>query len=237
MKILAIESSTRVATCAVMDDDSLLGEHIINDNMTHSVKLMPSVASLMDNLELQPKDIDIYAAAVGPGSFTGLRIGIASIKAMAHAHKKKTIAIPTMDALAFNIPFADGIIVPMLDARRDRVYCGIYKWVDSKFIVEMEQDVLNIKDLIDLLKKRDEKIIINGDVKEKYEDMLKEELGERVIFSTKAGQMPRASSVAELALIKFSNNESIDYKDLLPEYLRKSQAERQYDEKINKKNE
>ncbi|MGO3167978.1 tRNA (adenosine(37)-N6)-threonylcarbamoyltransferase complex dimerization subunit type 1 TsaB [Senegalia sp. (in: firmicutes)] len=237
MKILAIESSTRVATCAVMDDDSLLGEHIINDNMTHSVKLMPSVASLMDNLGLQPKDIDIYAAAVGPGSFTGLRIGIASIKAMAHAHKKKTIAIPTMDALAFNIPFADGIIVPMLDARRDRVYCGIYKWVDSKFIVEMEQDVLNIKDLIDLLKKRDEKIIINGDVKEKYEDMLKEELGERVIFSTKAGQMPRASSVAELALIKFSNNESIDYKDLLPEYLRKSQAERQYDEKINKKNE
>ncbi|MGO1370070.1 tRNA (adenosine(37)-N6)-threonylcarbamoyltransferase complex dimerization subunit type 1 TsaB [Senegalia sp. (in: firmicutes)] len=237
MKILAIESSTRVATCAVMDDDSLLGEHIINDNMTHSVKLMPSVASLMDNLGLQPKDIDIYAAAVGPGSFTGLRIGIASIKAMAHAHKKKTIAIPTMDALAFNIPFADGIIVPMLDARRDRVYCGIYKWVDSKFIVEMEQDVLNIKDLIDLLKKRDEKIIINGDVKEKYEDMLKEELGERVIFSTKAGQMPRASSVAELALIKFNNNESIDYKDLLPEYLRKSQAERQYDEKINKKNE
>ncbi|MGO1712628.1 MAG: tRNA (adenosine(37)-N6)-threonylcarbamoyltransferase complex dimerization subunit type 1 TsaB [Senegalia sp. (in: firmicutes)] len=237
MKILAIESSTRVATCAVMDDDSLLGEHIINDNMTHSVKLMPSVASLMENLGLQPKDIDIYAAAVGPGSFTGLRIGIASIKAMAHAHKKKTIAIPTMDALAFNIPFADGIIVPMLDARRDRVYCGIYKWVDSKFIVEMEQDVLNIKDLIDLLKKRDEKIIINGDVKEKYEDMLKEELGERVIFSTKAGQMPRASSVAELALIKFSNNESIDYKDLLPEYLRKSQAERQYDEKINKKNE
>lgn len=237
MKILAIESSTRVATCAVMDDDSLLGEHIINDNMTHSVKLMPSVASLMDNLGLQPKDIDIYAAAVGPGSFTGLRIGIASIKAMAHAHKKKTIAIQTMDALAFNIPFADGIIVPMLDARRDRVYCGIYKWVDSKFIVEMEQDVLNIKDLIDLLKKRDEKIIINGDVKEKYEDMLKEELGERVIFSTKAGQMPRASSVAELALIKFNNNESIDYKDLLPEYLRKSQAERQYDEKINKKNE
>ncbi|MGO1372502.1 MAG: tRNA (adenosine(37)-N6)-threonylcarbamoyltransferase complex dimerization subunit type 1 TsaB [Senegalia sp. (in: firmicutes)] len=237
MKILVIESSTRVATCAVMDDDSLLGEHIINDNMTHSVKLMPSVASLMENLGLQPKDIDVYAVAVGPGSFTGLRIGIASIKAMAHAHKKKTIAIPTMDALAFNIPFADGIIVPMLDARRDRVYCGIYKWVDSKFIVEMEQDVLNIKDLIDLLKKRDEKIIINGDVKEKYEDMLKEELGERVIFSTKAGQMPRASSVAELALIKFNNNESIDYKDLLPEYLRKSQAERQYDEKINKKNE
>jgi len=237
MKILAIESSTRVATCAVMDESSLLGEYIINDNMTHSVKLMPSVASLMDNLGLKPKDIDIYAAAVGPGSFTGLRIGIASIKAMAHAHKKKTIAIPTMDALAFNIPFADGIIVPMLDARRDRVYCGIYKWVDSKFIVEMEQDVLNIKDLIDLLKKRDEKIIINGDVKEKYEDMLKEELGERVIFSTKAGQMPRASSVAELALIKFNNNESIDYKDLLPEYLRKSQAERQYDEKISKKNE
>lgn len=237
MKILAIESSTRVATCAVMEDENLLGEYIINDNLTHSVKLMPNVKTLMDNLGLKVEDIDVFAAAVGPGSFTGLRIGIASVKAMAHANNKKTVAIPTMDALAFNIPFADGIIVPMIDARRDRVYTGIYKWIDGEFRVQMEQDVLNIYDMIDLLKKRDEKIIINGDVKDKYGDILEEKLGERIIFSTNSTKMPRASSVAELAFMKMKKDGTIDYKELVPEYLRKSQAERQYDEKTNKKDE
>jgi tRNA threonylcarbamoyladenosine biosynthesis protein TsaB len=237
MKILAIESSSRVATCAVMDDETLLGEYIINDNMTHSVKLMPSIKTLMDNLGLKPEDIDIYAAGVGPGSFTGLRIGLASIKAMAHAHDKKTVGIPTIDALAFNIPFGDGVIVPMMDARRDRVYTGIYKWIDGKFNICMEQDILELENIIEILEKRDENIIINGDVESKYGSILKSKLGDRIIFSTNATRMPRASSVAELAFRKVKNGEDIDYKLLVPEYLRKSQAERQYDEKMNKKDE
>ncbi|MBS4538097.1 tRNA (adenosine(37)-N6)-threonylcarbamoyltransferase complex dimerization subunit type 1 TsaB [Clostridium sp. D2Q-11] len=235
MKILAIESSSRVATCAVMDDENLLGEYIINDKMTHSKKLMPAIRELMNSLDLKPEDIDVYAGAVGPGSFTGLRIGLASIKAMAHAHEKEVIGIPTIDALAFNIPYAEGIVVPMMDARRDRVYTGIYKWEDGAFYTIMEQDVLPVEEMIDILLKRNERIIINGDGAKKYREILVERLKERVMFSPNSTNMPRASSVAELALRKIKDGKGIDYRKLVPDYLRKSQAEREYDMRMNGK--
>lgn len=237
MKILAIESSSRVATCAVMDDENLLGEYIINDKMTHSKKLMPAIRGLMNSLDLKPGDIDVYAGAVGPGSFTGLRIGLASIKGMAHAHEKKVIGINTMDALAFNMPYAEGIVVPMMDARRDRVYTGIYKWENGVFYTIMKQDVLPVEEIIDILLERNERIVINGDGGVKYRDIFVEKLGDKVMFSPNSTNMPRASSVAELAMMKVKNGKTMDYRKLVPDYLRKSQAERQYDKRMQETDE
>ncbi|MBS4534640.1 tRNA (adenosine(37)-N6)-threonylcarbamoyltransferase complex dimerization subunit type 1 TsaB [Clostridium sp. D2Q-14] len=237
MKVLAIESSSRVATCAVMDENSLLGEYIINDKMTHSKKLMPAIGELMTSLDLKPEDIDVYSGSTGPGSFTGLRIGLASIKAMAHAHEKEVIGIPTMDALAFNMPYVEGIVVPMMDARRDRVYTGIYKWEYGVFNTIMEQDVLSVDEIIDILLKRNERIVVNGDGGVKYRDVLTEKLEDRVVFSPNSTNMPRASSVAELAIMKIKNGEGIDYRKLIPDYLRKSQAERQYEKRMQERNE
>lgn len=232
MKILAVDSSSKVATCAVMDDDKLLGEYIINHKMTHSKKLMPLIRDMLDSLELTPEDIDLYAASEGPGSFTGLRIGIASIKAMAHAHNKKVVAIPTMEALAFNIPYGKGIIVPMMDARRNRVYTGIYKWENGEFYTIKEQDVMPVEELIDILKERSEKIIVNGNGSVAYREELIEGLKDRILFSPRSTNIARASSIAELAMNKAKSDETIDYHNLKPNYLRKSQAERQYDKRM-----
>lgn len=231
MKILAIDTSSIVATCAIMDDNKLIGEYILNHKRTHSQKLMPLIRDILSGCELGPEDIDVYAAAIGPGSFTGLRIGLATIKALAHAVDKPVVGIPTMDALAFNIPYGEGIIVPIMDARRDRVYTGIYKWEDGDFYVLHKQTVLEVDELIKILKDRNERIIFNGDGTLSFRDRLIEALGERVLFAPKHSNMARASSVAELAMKKAEEGKVESYFKLAPEYMRKSQAERQYDKK------
>lgn len=231
MKIFAIDTSSIVATCAVMDDEKLIGEYTINHKRTHSQKLMPMIKELMESCELKIDDIDVFAASVGPGSFTGLRIGIATIKALAHTVNKPVVGVPTIDALAYNIPYFDGLIVPIMDARRKRVYTGIYHWERDKFVIDKNQDVLEIDKLIDILKKRKEYIILSGDAVHIYRDKIIEVLGQKAIFAPRHLNMPRSSSVAELAMEKYRQGEYQSFYDLVPEYLRKSQAEREYDKK------
>ena len=106
MKVLAVDTSSVVATCAVLDEEKVLGEYSLNQEMTHSEKIIPMIKELMDSINLKPKDIDVFAGAVGPGSFTGLRIGIATIKGLAHVFDKPVVGVSTLEALAYNIPFS-----------------------------------------------------------------------------------------------------------------------------------
>ncbi|MGF7059820.1 tRNA (adenosine(37)-N6)-threonylcarbamoyltransferase complex dimerization subunit type 1 TsaB [Brassicibacter mesophilus] len=228
MKVLAIDTSSIVATCAILDDDKLLAEYILNQKMTHSQTIMPMIKEMLDSCNLKPEDIDVYAAAQGPGSFTGLRIGIATIKGLAHATNKSVIGVPTLDALAFNLPFSEGIVVPIMDARRDRVFTGIYKWSSGGLCMLMEQSVLEVDELIQILKERSENIVFNGDGTLVYKDRLIKELGDRAIFAPKSTNMARAASVAELAMAKATEGNTDDLFDLAPNYLRESQAQREY---------
>jgi len=231
VKILAIDTSSIVATCAIMDDDKLVGEYILNQKRTHSQKIMPMIKELLDSCNLELDDIDLFAAAKGPGSFTGLRIGIATIKGLAHVNNKKVVGIPTIDALAFNVPYCEGIVVPMMDARRDRVYTGIYRWENNGLSIIKEQDVIEVDKLIDILNKQNEKIVVNGDGATAYKEKLLEGLNNKVIFAPKSCNMARASSLCELAFFKAEKGELESYLTLVPEYLRKSQAERQYEQR------
>ncbi len=231
MRILAVDSSSIVATCAVIDDSKLIGEYILNHKKTHSQKLMPIISEVLKNCELDPKDIDVFAASIGPGSFTGLRIGVATVKALAHAGDKKVIGVETLDALAYNLPLVEGIIVPMIDARREKVYTGMYKWNNNELDVIKNQDLLKLDELIHILKNREERIIFNGDGTEAYRDILVKELGEKATFAPRHANMARASSVAELAMIKAKNGTYNNYYDLAPIYIKKSQAELQYEKK------
>lgn len=231
MKVLAIDTSSMVASCAIMDDQKLISEYILNHKRTHSQKIMPMIKEVLSSCELTPDDIDLYGVAKGPGSFTGLRIGISTIKALAHVNNKPVVGVSTLDALAFNIPFGDGIIVPIMDAKRDRVFTGMYKWENGNFFVLEEQKVIEVDKLIEELKKRDEIIIFNGDGTLVYKERLLSSLGNRAIISSKAANMARASSVAELALAKAQEGKTENYIDLLPDYMRKSQAEREYEKK------
>ena len=230
MKILALDTSTMMATCAVLDENKVLGEYSLNQEETQSEKLVPMVKEVLDSLNLKVSDIDLYGVAIGPGSFTGLRIGVATIKAFAHLFNKPVIGISTLEALAFNLPY-NKTIVPMIDARRDRVYTGIYTWEDGKIKTIMEPDVLNIHNLLDILDKSHGEAIVNGDGSLLHREKIQERLKEKVFFSTIGGNFCRATSIGELALYKYNEGIVDDYYTLVPEYLRESQAQRELREK------
>ena len=230
MKILALDTSTMLATCAVLDENRVLGEYSLNQEETHSEKLVPMVKEVLDSLGLKVSDIDLYGVATGPGSFTGLRIGVATIKAFAHLFDKPVVGISTLEALAFNLPYNE-VVVPMIDARRDRVYTGIYTWEDGKIKTIMEPDVLDIYDLLEKLDESYEKVLVNGDGSLLHREKIKERLKEKVDFSTIGQNFCRATSIGELALIKYKEGQINDYYTLVPEYLRESQAQRELREK------
>lgn len=232
MKVLAIDTSSIVATCAVMDDDKLIGEYILNHKKTHSQKIMPIIKEILSSCELTTDDIDVFGVAKGPGSFTGLRIGAATIKGLAHATDKPVVGISTLEALAFNIPFSDGIIVPMMDARRERVYTGIYKWQDGDLCVIQEPVAIEVEELMDILLDRNEKVIVNGDGAMAYKDIISEKLGSKVLFAPKSANLARAASVAELTMARAKEGKIESYMEMVPDYLRKSQAQREYDERM-----
>lgn len=230
MKILALDTSTMLATCAVLDENRVLGEYSLNQEETHSEKLVPMVKEVLDSLGLKVSDIDLYGVATGPGSFTGLRIGVATIKAFAHLFDKPVVGISTLEALAFNLPYNE-VVVPMIDARRDRVYTGIYTWEDGKIKTIMEPDVLDIYDLLEKLDESYEKVLVNGDGSLLHREKIKERLKEKVNLSTIGQNICRATSIGELALINYNEGQINDYYTLVPEYLRESQAQRELREK------
>ncbi len=232
MIVLAIDTSSIVATCAIMDDEKLIGEYILNHKRTHSQKIMPIVKEILSSCELKSEDIDIYAVAKGPGSFTGLRIGVATIKSLAHVNNKPVVGISTLEALAFNVPYSEGIVVPMMDARRDRVYTGIYKWENGALYVIEEPMAIEIDKLVDMLLERNEKIVFNGDGVLVYKDNILQQLENRALFAPLSANMARASSVAELALARAKAGKVDSYMDLLPDYMRESQAQREYNKKM-----
>lgn len=230
MKVLAIDTSSVVATCAVLDEEKLLGEYTLNQDMTHSERLIPMVKTLMDSLKLKPENIDLFAGSVGPGSFTGLRIGLATIKGLAHVVDKSVIGISTLEALAFNVPF-DGIVIPIMDARRDRVYTGIYRWENGKLINIMKPTILNIDELLDIVDSKYEKVLFNGDGTLVFKDRIDEKLKDKALYAPISLNMAKASSIGELALLKWEEGSQENYFNLSPDYLRESQAQRQLNEK------
>lgn len=234
MKVLAIDTSSIVATAAIMDDNKLIGEYVLNHQMTHSQKMMPIVKEILDSAQLKAQDMDIFAAANGPGSFTGLRIGVATVKGLAQAVDKPVVGVSTLDGLAFNLPFCKYLISPIMDARRDQVYNALYRWKENTFYQAEQHRALSVKELIAELRERAEKVIFTGDGVPVFYEKLKHELGDLCAFAPISCRMQRASSIAELALQKAYAGETEDYMTFTPFYLRQSQAEREYERKQSK---
>jgi tRNA threonylcarbamoyladenosine biosynthesis protein TsaB len=232
MKVLAVDTSSSIAAVAVMDDASLLGEYLLNHGRTHSQKLVPMIKEIMDGLELLPSDIGLFAASSGPGSFTGLRIGITTIKAMAFAVKKPVVSIPTLDALAYCIPLAsDALVCPIMDARNRQVYTALYSSENGRQNNIAGYMGVHVDELVKLIKSKNRKVIFTGDAVPAHREVLKTALGEACDFAPPFMLAQRASSVAQLALMKASLGELENCFDMAPFYLRKSQAEREYDKK------
>lgn len=229
MKILALDTSTLMSTCAIIEDGKLLGEYSLNRDMSHSERLVPMIKDMLAELDIKLKDIDLYAVATGPGSFTGLRIGAATIKGFAHVFDKPVVGISTIEALAFNMPY-NNIIVPMIDARRNRVFTGVYTWENCEIKNIEEPMAIDIDELLDSLVDYDE-ICFNGDGATLYREKIVDKLGSKAKFANIGQDYCRAVSVGELGYKKYLKGVDQDYYTLVPEYLRLSQAERQKQER------
>lgn len=227
MRILAIDTSSGAGSVAVVEDGQLKAEHYLHHKLTHSQTIMPMVDAVLKSCELKPSDIDFFAASVGPGSFTGLRIGVATVKGLAHAAGKKVIAVNTLEAIAYGLPQCEQLIVPIMDARRNQVYTASYIWDGGFRIVEppaamsVEECVEGCGNLLD--------VMFAGDGVPVYRSYISEKLGERAFFAPPFALMQRAAVVAALAAQKTDTAQ--EPHSLVPFYLRKSQAERELEEK------
>ena len=231
MKILALDSSGLVASAAVLEDDILLGEYTINHKKTHSQTLLPMVDALVQMLELDLNTVDAIAVAAGPGSFTGLRIGAATAKGLGLALDKPLIAVPTVDALAYNVGVTDCLICPMMDARRGQVYTGIYCYTEGKLDVLRPQEAVSVAELAETLNELGQEVILLGDGVPVYLERLKELLEVSYVVAPAHMSRQRAGAVGALAQLYYRKGKCQPAAEMAPEYLRKSQAEREREER------
>lgn len=225
MRVLAVETSSAVISVAVVDEHRLLAEYILNQERNHSMKLMPIVEEVLEESLLALNDIDVFAVAHGPGSFTGLRIGVATVKGLAQALKKPVVGVPTLDGLAFNLAYAQGLICPIMDARRTQVYTSVYRWGENGLKRLEEYLAVSVEKLVELLSKWDEPVHFCGDGIFAYRSLIEARMGGKAIFALPTHALQRASSIAWLALERALAGDTQTYWELQPFYLRKSQAE------------
>lgn len=227
MKILAVDTSSGVASAAVVDGDKLVCECVLNNKLTHSQTLMPMIDEVFSKSELTPKDIDIFAVANGPGSFTGLRIGVSAVKGLAHAANKPVCGVNTLEALAYNLPFCPHIIAPIMDARREQVYNAFYRWENGELKTVTGPRAISLDECLSELLKMGEKVVFLGDGVRVFRDKISSTLKDLALFAPQLACTQRAACVAEAA----KNKNTINYSELAPVYLRKSQAEREAEER------
>lgn len=226
MRILAIDSSGLVAAVAIVEEDQTLSEYTVNYKKTHSQTLLPMLDEVVKMLDFDLNTIDAIAVSGGPGSFTGLRIGSATAKGLGLALGKPLIHVPTVDALAYNLYGAKGLICPIMDARRNQVYTGIYRY-EEKFEIVNEQMAVDVQELITLLNGRGEKVIFLGDGVPVYKEQLLEGLKVPVCFAPAHMNRQRAASVGTLGMEYLVAGRTESATDHKPDYLRVSQAERE----------
>jgi tRNA threonylcarbamoyl adenosine modification protein YeaZ len=231
MNILSVDSSTAVATVALLNENGVLGEYNLNYQKQHSVLLLPMTETLLKNNNLKIKDIDGFVISEGPGSFTGLRIGLATIKGMSLGINKPFVSISNLDGLAYNVFNFNGIICPVMDALRGNVYTALYKNIDGKLARLSDYLIISLNELSEILNEYNEQVLFIGDGTIKYKVELKD-LKKEVVFPPLHLNYTRASSLGELGLARLLNGEKDDINNSIPLYLRKSQAEREYERKL-----
>jgi len=234
MRVLAIDSSGLVATVAIVEEagseEKTIAEYTTNFKKTHSQTLLPMLDEIVKMTEIDLGTIDAIAISGGPGSFTGLRIGSATAKGLGLALGKPLIHVPTVDGLAYNICYTDQIVCPIMDARRNQVYTGIYKFEDEKMVVLEEQMAVSIEELAEkLCKYEDNGVIFLGDGVPVHRERLETELmsGRKISFAPAHMNCQRAATIGTLGILYLKEGKTETAAEHKPDYLRVSQAERE----------
>ena len=239
MRVLAIDSSGLTATVAVVEDTQTVAEYTINYKKTHSQTLLPMIDEVVKMTELDLGTIDAIAVAGGPGSFTGLRIGSATAKGLGLALNKPLIHVPTVDGLAYNVYGCEDIICPIMDARRNQVYTGIYTFskkagtkegcnlTEPVFQVIKMQMAVSIDELVERLNRYRRPVVFLGDGVPVYENVLAEKLTVPYSFAPAYMNRQRAAVVGTLGIKYYKAGKFETAEEHRPDYLRVSQAERE----------
>jgi len=223
MKMLAVETSTMLGGVAIMDDaEGLVAETRLNIRTTHSEELMTGIDFVLRHAGMTIADIDAFGVSAGPGSFTGLRIGLSTVKGFSYATGRPVVAVPTLEAFAWNFPYSEHPVCPMLDARKKEVYAAVFRWRDEGFEKTMEERSIAPGELAKVLQGP---VLFAGEGARIYKDVLRDALAERALFAPSQWGVPSPANVAFLGLKKAMNGEFTDPVRLVPLYIRKSEAE------------
>ncbi|KOF57050.1 MULTISPECIES: tRNA (adenosine(37)-N6)-threonylcarbamoyltransferase complex dimerization subunit type 1 TsaB [Clostridium] len=233
MKLLAIDSATEAASCAVMDDNKLLGEITFNYKKQHSVIIMNIIDYLLKNLKISIDDLDGFVVSKGPGSFTGLRIGMAVVKGLSEGSKKPFVSISSLDTMAYSLAYTSGIICPIIDALRNNVYTAIYKFENTNFNKISDYMAISVDDLIKVLKDYNLPVTFIGDAVPKFKETFEAELN-KVNFAPGHLNLVKASGLCELGMNLMREGKFDNPLSSAPIYLRKSQAEREYESRTGR---
>ena len=231
MKILALDSSGLVASVALQEDDNLIAEYTIQYKKTHSQTLLPMLNEIRNMVELDMSTVDAIAVAAGPGSFTGLRIGSATAKGLAFAMEKPIVPVPTLDGLAYQMYGTDAVVCPIMDARRNQVYTGIYEFTGGESGYDMsvikEQCAAAFDEIAEEVNRIGRKVVFVGDGIPVFRERMTEVMQVPYTLAPAHRNRQSAACIAALGRVYYAQGKYVSGAEHVPEYLRLSQAERE----------
>ncbi len=222
MKILGIDTSTPIGSIALIDDENIVAEHTLNIVQAHSSRLMPAIDTVLKWGEITPDTLDGCAIGIGPGSFTGIRIGVATAKSLCYAVDKPIVGISTLEAIAYNLRWTDGIVCPILDARRSEIYGSVF-YGGPEWHRLTDDLCLPIDAFLNELNKHTSQnptTIFVGDGLATYGHTVLDHLGDTVNFADTIFNVPRGASIARLGAQRIKQGDTDSYWNLVPNYVR-----------------
>jgi len=222
MKILALDTASSTGSVALFDGSKLVAELLLNIKATHSERLIDQIQQVLQAGNLNLAELDLIAVVRGPGSFTGLRIGMATAKGLAQAAQLPVIGISALQLVAMNLPLCPVPICAFVDARKKEVYTALFDWVDGIPVAVGPELVMSPESALERLIGS---VALVGDAVEIYRPLINQVMGERAIFPADCHHQPRASAAAVLAASQYQPTKNYTAALLTPAYIRPSDAE------------
>jgi tRNA threonylcarbamoyladenosine biosynthesis protein TsaB len=221
MKVLGIDTSNLILSVAVVEEEKVLGEYTTNLQKNHSTRLMPAISMLLDELTLDPQELGAIAVAHGPGSYTGVRIGISTAKTLAWAAGIPIVGISSLQVLAGNVPFFPGRICPLFDARRGQVYTALFH--ESERVADDALRMLD--DWLNQLDTESLQVLFLGDDLALHKGTIQQRLGKQAVFGQAEWNIPRASYIARTGVRHILEGRQVKASEIVPQYLQLAEAE------------
>ena len=232
MRVLGIDTSTQCGSVGLIEDQQILCEYVLNRKMSHSERVLKTIDRGLEDSGVSIGKIDGFAISIGPGSFTGLRIGVSAVKGLAFATGKPVAGVSTLDALAQNVRYSPYLICPLLDARKGEVYTALYRNTGKEGLIKLVSEMA-IKPA-DLLGRIEEKALFLGNGVYPYGDLIRRELRDMAHIAPSPFNFVHGTVVAQLGRQNLEKGQYLDLEGFTPQYLRKSDAELKWEEKMGK---